>query len=202
MFQRETECSSICTNFNLSRNISRKRSRTLKIVLKHLIQNPCGNLNPSAMCLVKTDNADCRVFFLKHFPKRTENETRHSEGAYCVTHRRRYMLHEGENAIRKCLYQWTSVERIVDNGWDVTYNPTLSGRFQCHLNIELCVSRIEEIEYFLYMFVKEGIEYRASFETTFCIMMKYLYFNMHVTSWNRNKFGDCLKRATSGVIQL
>lgn len=58
-------------------------------------------------------------------------------------------------AIQKCPYNWTSVERIIVNGWVVPYNQTLSRRFQCFLNIKLCISRVEGINYFFRYICKE-----------------------------------------------
>lgn len=117
------------------------------VVLKHPVHNYCGNLNPSAMCTVKSDNRDGSASCWKKLLKCNMNETTRSELAYYVMYKILYMLSGGENAIRKCLYQRTYVEKIVDNGWVVLYNTILSSHFQCHLIIEFCISRFGDIKY-------------------------------------------------------
>lgn len=66
------------------------------------------------------------------------------------------MLRSRECATRKCSYKRTYVERIVDNGWAVPYNPILSRRYQSYINVEHCISRVGGIDY-LFKCVCKGI---------------------------------------------
>ena len=46
-------------------------------------------------------------------------------------------------------------EMEIDNRWIVPYNPTLSRMFECHINVELCISRIGGIKY-LFKYITKG----------------------------------------------
>lgn len=37
----------------------------------------------------------------------------------------------------------------INNSWVVPFSPRLSIMFQCHQNLELCISRVGEIKYLL-----------------------------------------------------
>ena len=53
-----------------------------EVVLKHMIHNPCGEHNPTAVCM---SEQYCR----KGFPKPFKHETSQSDSEYYITYRRR-----------------------------------------------------------------------------------------------------------------
>lgn len=134
----------------ISAEILDEQHRLLRqIVLKHNMHNPCGHLNPFAVCMI--DNI-CS----KRFPKDFVDETGHDEAQLYVMYRRRSPDSGGETAL--WIYrtpEGSSVTGTIDNSWVVPYSPKLSVMFQCHLNVELCVSRIGGIKY-LFKYVCKG----------------------------------------------
>ncbi len=48
-----------------------------------------------------------------------------------------------------------NLEQKVDNSWVVLHNPKLMRMFHCHMNIELCVSRVGGIKY-LFKYICKG----------------------------------------------
>lgn len=102
----------------------------------------CGAFNPSAVC---KDDGIC----MKRFPKQFVWETGHYNAQLYITYRQRASDDGGETA------SWTyrapgesSTTAIIDNSWVVPYSSRLSIMFQFHLNVELFVSRVDEINYF------------------------------------------------------
>ncbi|CDF37673.1 unnamed protein product [Chondrus crispus] len=106
-----------------------------EVVLKHMIHNPCGEHNPTAVCM---GERYCR----KGFPKSFKHETSQSDSEYYITYRRRAPSAGGQPV-------------VVDNSWVVPYSPVLLRSFACHLNVELCVSRVGGIKY-LFKYVCKG----------------------------------------------
>lgn len=45
------------------------------------------------------------------------------------------------------LARGAQVTGTIDNSWVVSYSPKLSAMFQCHLNVEICISCIEVMKY-------------------------------------------------------
>jgi hypothetical protein len=90
-------------------------------VKRCMVHGPCGEMNPSAPCM---ENGKCT----KDFPKKFQDETR--------------MEKEGYPQYRRpddgCRYQIGN--NWVDNSWIVPYNPYLSAKFDCHINVETSVS--------------------------------------------------------------
>jgi len=118
------------------------------LVLKNAIHNPCGTTNPNAVCMSENK---CK----KKFPKDFQFETGQSESNYYVTYRRRSPSHGGERAQRTSRVGNRSVTVDVDNSWVVPYCPQLTRMFACHINVELCVSRVGGIKY-LFKYVCKG----------------------------------------------
>ncbi|CDF41005.1 unnamed protein product, partial [Chondrus crispus] len=108
-----------------------------EVVLKHMIHNPCGEHNPTAVCM---GERYCR----KGFPKSFKHETSQSDSEYYITYRRR--------------------APSADNSWVVPHSPVLLRSFACHLNVELCVSRVGGIKY-LFKYVCKGQD-RVTMEIT------------------------------------
>lgn len=44
---------------------------------------------------------------------------------------------------------------MIYSSWALTYLPSLPGELGCHLNVQLCNSRFESIEFFLRMFPRD-----------------------------------------------
>lgn len=100
----------------ISANIPSKSNPDLrKVVPKHSIHDPCGELKSFALCTVKDDEEDSPDFCSKYFLKLTKEETKHSDTAYYVNYKRRDRFNGGEYAIQKFRYNWGSFERIMDN---------------------------------------------------------------------------------------
>lgn len=90
--------------------------------------------------MVKSDSKDGSASCPKRFPKFIVDETMILETANHVTYKKSNIERRGEYAIMKCPYQRTYVEETADNGLVMPYNTMLLRRFQCHLNVELCIS--------------------------------------------------------------
>src|SRR5258706_546904 len=90
-----------------------------------LIYRTCGvHGNPNAVCI---DRGKCT----KGFPKPFSDETVMTADGYPTYRRRNTGTHEIHAGGRV-----TS----IDNGWVVPYNRYLSGRYECHINVEVCIS--------------------------------------------------------------
>ncbi|CDF36554.1 unnamed protein product [Chondrus crispus] len=113
-----------------------------EVVLKHMIHNPCGERNPTAVCIVEQY---CR----KRFPKPFKHETSQSESGVSI---------ERPSRIGR---RQQSV--VVDNSWFVPHSLLLRS-FAFHLNVELCVSRVGGIKY-LFKHVCKGQD-RVTMEIT------------------------------------
>ena len=104
-----------------------KKARTLlqDIVLKSMIHGPCGEHNPKSPCM---ENGKCTKGFPKPFVKKTIVDP---DKSYATYQRRspsdggRTLKHDGKE---------------IDNRWIIPYNPFLSLRYECHINVECCAS--------------------------------------------------------------
>jgi len=109
-----------------------------KSVSRHMIHGPCGPYNPNAPCMV---NGVCS----KKFPKPFCEETVINENSYPQYRRR-----PGQAVtIRR-----GNSDLLIDNRWVVPYNPYLSAKYQCHINVEIC-AEISAVKY-LYNYVYKG----------------------------------------------
>ena len=109
-----------------------------KSVSRHMIHGPCGPYNPNAPCMV---NGVCS----KKFPKPFCEETVINENSYPQYRRR-----PGQAVtIRR-----GNSDLLIDNRWVVPYNPYLSAKYQCHINVEIC-AEISAVKY-LYKYVYKG----------------------------------------------
>ena len=106
------------------------------IVLKHMMHDPCGILNPKNVCMEK--NGKCR----SHYPKAYASETSFGEDSYPKYRRR----DDNKTVKVRCQY--------LDNRWVVPYNPYLLAKFDCHIHVEIC-STIKAVKY-LYKYVYKG----------------------------------------------
>ena len=110
-----------------------------EIVTKNMIHGPCGQANPSAPCM---ENGKCTKNFPKEFVKETIVDT---ENNY-ATYRRRSPADGGRQIVKD--------GRTIDNSWVVPYNPYLSKRHNCHINVESCVS--PKATKYLFKYVTKG----------------------------------------------
>jgi len=118
------------------------------LVLKNQIHNPCGNINPDAVCM----HADGCT---KKFPKMFNDETGQNDNELYMTYKRRRPEEGGETAEYTMRVRGRSMTVQLDNSWVVPYNPELTKLFACHLNVELCISRVGGIKY-LFKYICKG----------------------------------------------
>ncbi|XP_056688081.1 uncharacterized protein [Spinacia oleracea] len=116
-----------------------------KITLKHMMHDPCGQLNPQCPCMKRKGNkVRCKSGYPKQFCTETTNNT---DG---------FPLYK-----RSDTGETVSIRRAnLDNRWVIPYNPYLSSLFDCHINVEVC-SSIQAVKY-LYKYVYKGHD-RISF---------------------------------------
>lgn len=99
-----------------------------EVILKHNIHGLCGQKNPTSVCM---SEGSCT----KQFPKRVSIEAGVTSDGYPKYKRR-------NNSDEK---HFARNEKI-HNGFVVPYNPYLSGKFNAHINMELC-SSVKAIKY-------------------------------------------------------
>nr|XP_016471553.1 PREDICTED: uncharacterized protein LOC107793670 isoform X1 [Nicotiana tabacum]XP_016471558.1 PREDICTED: uncharacterized protein LOC107793670 isoform X1 [Nicotiana tabacum]XP_016471563.1 PREDICTED: uncharacterized protein LOC107793670 isoform X1 [Nicotiana tabacum]XP_016471572.1 PREDICTED: uncharacterized protein LOC107793670 isoform X1 [Nicotiana tabacum]XP_016471583.1 PREDICTED: uncharacterized protein LOC107793670 isoform X1 [Nicotiana tabacum]XP_016471591.1 PREDICTED: uncharacterized pro len=108
-----------------------------KLVLKHMMHGPCGSLDPTNSCMRKKIGS-CKF----KYPKMFADQTSKGNDSYPIYRRR----NTGE------------VVKVrghdLDNSWVVPYNPYLLGKFNCHINVEVC-SDIKVVKY-LYKYICKG----------------------------------------------
>ena len=118
-----------------------QRSRLQKIVLTNMIHGPCGKENPSSPCM---ENGRCT----KRFPKEFQKHTSVDQDNNYATYRRRAPKDGGQEFV--C----PKTKTVIDNRWVVPYNPFLSLRYNCHINVEFCTS--PKAAKYLYKYVTKG----------------------------------------------
>jgi hypothetical protein len=105
------------------------------IVTKHMIHGPCGEHNLNSPCMV---DGKCS----KKFPKDFQEETVTNSDGY-PKYRRRNL---GQTT--------TANGSSINNSWIVPYNPFLSLKYNCHINVESCAS-VKSVKY-LFKYVYKG----------------------------------------------
>ena len=118
-----------------------QRRRLEKVVVNNMIHGPCGKLNPKSPCM---ENGKCT----KQYPKQFNKNTVVDKDSYYATYRRRSPEDGGRTIV------FGKSGRIVDNSWVVPYNPFLSLRYNCHINVEVCTS--PKAAKYLYKYVTKG----------------------------------------------
>lgn len=106
------------------------------IIVKQNMHGSCENLNPKNVCMVI--NSDCK----NKYPKDYCNNTILGDHSYPLYRQR-------NNGI--CV---KVRGQMLDNQWVVPYNPYLSAKFDCHINVEV-YSSIKIVKY-LYKYVYKG----------------------------------------------
>ena len=118
---------------------SPQAARLHGIVLSSMIHNECGNARPTAPCM-----RDGRC--TKRFPKQFTAETIWDEDRTYPQYRRRAPGDGGQQAEHR--------GRLITNEWVVPYNPLLSLRYDCHINVEVC-SSADGVKY-VFMYIYKG----------------------------------------------
>ncbi|XP_035713810.1 uncharacterized protein LOC118438127 [Folsomia candida] len=109
--------------------------RLYDVVTTNMIHGPCDNINSKSPCLVA---GKCS----KGFPKAFQHETLANVNGYPF-YRRRNLVPVVTNK---------NIE--IDNRWVVPYNPYLSLKYNCHINVEICAS-IRSVKY-LFKYAYKG----------------------------------------------
>ena len=114
-----------------------------------MLHGPCGIENRSAPCMVDGRGIDGSCS--KRYPKNFLEETILGEDSYPHYRRR-----QNGNYIEKTRQQsdGTISTFRYDNRWVIPYNPFLTKRYNCHINVEIC-SSIQAVKY-LYKYVYKG----------------------------------------------
>ena len=115
---------------------------TFETVQKSIMHGPCGTLMPNTPCM--------------------------RDGKYSKRYTRNFQESTIENEDGYPLYRHKNNDRTVevrgiqlDNRWVVPYNPYLTTKYNCHINVEIC-SSIAAIKY-LFKYVYKGHD-RATIE--------------------------------------
>ncbi|KAL6582875.1 hypothetical protein OROMI_004953 [Orobanche minor] len=104
-------------------------------VVRHMMHGPCGLLNPSNVCM---RDRKCK----NRYPKDYVESTSQHEDSYPMYRRR----NDGRSVSVR--------HQMLDNRWVVPYNPYLLAKFDCHINVEICVG-VKLIKY-LYKYICKG----------------------------------------------
>ncbi|XP_022881047.1 uncharacterized protein LOC111398365 [Olea europaea var. sylvestris] len=128
------------------------------VIVKHNMHGPCGNLNPKNVCMLSSSG--CK----NKYPKDYCNSTIFGDNSYPLYRRR------GNDISIKVRGQ------MLDNRWVVPYNPYLSTKFDCHINVEVC-SSIKVVKY-LYKYVYKGHD--QIYPTVYALQL-HIKDHQHVT---------------------
>ena len=122
-------------------NKARERYAELRdAICRHMTHGPCGCDDPKAPCMV---DGKCK----KCFPKKFLPATRKPDDAiYPEYRRRRPDAYPGARVVYN--------GRTIDNSWIVPFSPYLLLKYDCHINVETCVS-MKGIKY-LYKYCFKG----------------------------------------------
>ena len=122
----------------------RKQAERLEaIVLTNMVHGPCGKYNPDSPCM---SDGICTKNYPKPFCDRTTIDPDNTYPEY-----RRQSPEKGGRTIVVTI---KGKEYVIDNSWIVPYSPFFCLRFDCHFNIELCLS--PTAAKYLYKYVYKG----------------------------------------------
>ena len=107
-----------------------------QIISKNMIHGPCGAKNPKSSCM---ENNICR----KNFPKNFCQQTNTNINSFAEYRRRECEPIQLRN-------------HLIDNTWVVPYNPYLSLKYNCHINVEVA-SSIKCVKY-LFKYIYKGYD--------------------------------------------
>ncbi|XP_074290999.1 uncharacterized protein LOC141617736 [Silene latifolia] len=123
---------------------SAENPHLFSVVVRHMMDGPCGRDNPTNPCM---RDGWCK----NHYPREFTDTTTNGRDSYPIYRRR----HRG--------LEVTVRGSQLNNRWVIPYNPFLLGKYECHLNVEIC-STIKAIKY-MYKYVYKGHD-RISFAVT------------------------------------
>ena len=138
-----------------------RRKPLWDIVLNTMIHGPCGTQNIKSPCMEKKAGRDvCTKHFPKQFQLRTTVDDKTSHPIY-----RRRPPGAGGRTTKKTDKAGRVIkikghtgqedhEIVIDNSWVIPYNPYLSLRYNCHINVEVCSSALAAK--YLYKYVTKG----------------------------------------------
>ena len=108
-----------------------------------MVHGPCGKYNPDSPCM---SDGSCTKNYPKPFCDRTTIDPDNTYPEY-----RRQSPEKGGRTIVVTI---KGKEYVIDNSWIVPYSPFFCLRFDCHFNIELCLS--PTAAKYLYKYVYKG----------------------------------------------
>ncbi|XP_064637877.1 uncharacterized protein LOC135494057 [Lineus longissimus] len=117
-----------------------------KIVTRHMLHGPCGNINRNSPCM---DSTKAVPTCSKNYPKDLHKDTLFADALY-PQYRRRSQDDGGNTHHMKVHGQ----EFTADNRWVVPYNPYLTLKYNSHLNVEAVIS-VSCVKY-LYKYTCKG----------------------------------------------
>ncbi|KAG3056940.1 hypothetical protein PI125_g25478 [Phytophthora idaei] len=117
-----------------------KNPQLYETVTTCMIHGPCGAAYPNAVCM---KDGKCT----KSFPKPLSEVTKGNVAEYPVYRRRR-------RAAGVVLINGKEYDNETINQWVVPYNPYISQKYNCHINVEVCTA-IAAVKY-LYKYVYKG----------------------------------------------
>ncbi|KAG3242502.1 hypothetical protein PI124_g12647 [Phytophthora idaei] len=117
-----------------------KNPQLYETVTTCMIYGPCGAAYPNAVCM---KDGKCT----KSFPKPLSEVTKGNVAEYPVYRRRR-------RAAGVVLINGKEYDNETINQWVVPYNPYISQKYNCHINVEVCTA-IAAVKY-LYKYVYKG----------------------------------------------
>jgi len=119
-----------------------------QIVISNMVHGPCGSINPDSPCMEDG-------YYSKSYPKQFNTDTRLGTDSYPL-YRRRSPEDGGQVATVNMRVRPSRIAQEIDNRWIVPYNKLLLRSFNCHCNVELCMS-IKSIKYVL-KYVHKGCD--------------------------------------------
>ncbi|KAH7482044.1 ATP-dependent DNA helicase PIF1 [Phytophthora ramorum] len=117
-----------------------KFPQLFETIMTCMLHGPCGAANPSCACM---KDGKCT----KGYPKPFAEATRTNVNGYPVYRRRR----RAEGVL---VWKGREYDNATINQWVVPYNPYLSQKYNCHINVEVCTD-ISAVKY-LYKYVYKG----------------------------------------------
>ena len=114
----------------VSGSVQREQAMRLQdIIMRNMVHGPCGKNYPDSPCMTE---GKCSKKYPKPFCTRTtlDPDNTHPE----------YKRRSPENGGRTIVCTSKGTEYVIDNSMIVPYSPFLSLKFDCHINIELCLS--------------------------------------------------------------
>ena len=103
-----------------------------QIVMSNIVHGPCGSINPNPPCM---EHGQCS----KRYPRPFIQETQLGTDSYPL-YRRRSPEDGGQVSTIAINVRGNRITQAIDNRWIVPYNKYLLRSFNCHCNVELCMS--------------------------------------------------------------